>query len=85
MNHESTDLVIMDINLPYLNGFELVKKIRNNDKWKDTKIVILSTMHQEKDIIRGLNTGADEFICKPFQPNELIARVHKIMQTEISK
>ncbi len=77
---EKSDLVIMDVHLPYINGFELVEEIRNHQHWQNTKIVMLTTMHDEKDIIHGLNIGADEFISKPFQPNELIARVRKIMQ-----
>jgi len=79
MNQQKPDLVIMDINLPYINGFELVKEIRTSQNWAGTKVVMLTTLHQEKDIIHGLDVGADEFISKPFQPNELIARVRKVM------
>lgn len=82
---EKTDLVIMDVNLPYINGFDLVKEIRTNEAWKHTKIVMLTSMQQEKDIIYGLNIGADEFISKPFQPFELMARVTKIVQKDSAR
>jgi DNA-binding response OmpR family regulator len=79
-NQQQPDLVIMDVNLPYINGFDLVREIRTNKGWEQTKIVMLTSMHEEKDIVHGLNIGADEFISKPFQPLELMARVAKIVQ-----
>lgn len=82
---ERPDLVIMDVNLPYFNGYELVKEIRSNHEWDNTKILMLTSMHQEKDIVHGLKVGADEFISKPFQPNELIARVQKILHKVVAE
>ncbi|MFB7141335.1 response regulator transcription factor [Gottfriedia sp. NPDC056225] len=66
------DLVILDLMLPEMNGFEICKKIREN---KDIPILIVSAKTEDIDKIRGFGLGADDFIVKPFSPSELIARV----------
>ncbi len=71
---------MMDINLPYVSGFDLVSDIRSRHDWSDVTVVMLTTYHEEKDIIHGFDVGADEYITKPFQPRELMARVRKVMQ-----
>ena len=74
------DLVMMDINLPYVNGFDLVREIRARPDWANVAVVMLTTMHEEKDIVHSFDVGVDEFISKPFQPRELMARVRKILR-----
>ncbi|MEH7515363.1 response regulator transcription factor [Gottfriedia acidiceleris] len=66
------DLIILDLMLPELNGFEICKKIRES---KDIPILIVSAKTEDIDKIRGFGLGADDFIVKPFSPSELIARV----------
>lgn len=66
------DLVILDIGLPVIDGFEICKRIRENKK---IPIVIVSERKDEIDIVRGLGLGADDYVVKPFSPNELVARV----------
>lgn len=66
------DLVILDIGLPVMDGFEICKKIREK---KNIPIVIVSERKDEIDIVRGLGLGADDYVVKPFSPNELVARV----------
>lgn len=66
------DLVILDIGLPVMDGFEICKKIREK---KNIPIVIVSGKKDEIDIVRGLGLGADDYVVKPFSPNELVARV----------
>lgn len=66
------DLVILDIGLPVIDGFEICKKIREK---KNIPIVIVSERRDEIDIVRGLGLGADDYVVKPFSPNELVARV----------
>jgi len=73
------DLVLLDIMLPYIDGFELIKKIRNNPFWKNTPILVLSGCESEKDIVHGLDAGANDYITKPFQPMELIARIKRLL------
>ena len=66
------DLVVLDVMMPYMNGFELTKKIRESMR---IPIIILSAKNQDNDKILGLNLGADDYVSKPFNPLELVARV----------
>ena len=66
------DLAILDVMMPYMNGYELTKKIRESMR---IPIIILSAKNQDNDKILGLNLGADDYVAKPFNPLELVARV----------
>lgn len=70
--NEDIDLVILDIMLPKMNGFDICKKIREK---KDIAIILVTAKKEDIDKIRGLGLGADDYIVKPFSPSELIARV----------
>lgn len=70
---EKIDLALIDIMMPRMNGFELTKKIRANS---NIPIVILSAAHLDSDKILGLNLGADDYLVKPFNPLELVARIN---------
>ena len=69
---EDFDLIILDIMLPDMDGFEICRTIR---KTKDTPIIIVSARTEIIDKVRGLGFGADDYISKPFDPSELVARV----------
>ena len=66
------DMAILDIMMPKMNGFELTRALR---KYSDVPILILSAKSQDNDKILGLNLGADDYIAKPFNPVEIVARV----------
>ena len=68
---EKVDLVITDINMPDINGLELISFIKNNPNYKDTPLFIISTEGSEKDRDKGLSLGADAYLVKPFNPTEL--------------
>ncbi len=68
---EKVDLVITDINMPDINGLELISFIKNNPNYKDTPLFIISTEGSEKDRDKGLSLGADAYLVKPFNPIEL--------------
>lgn len=70
-------LVLLDVMLPYIDGFELVQVIRAQQGWEEVPIVMLTAKHTEKDIVRALDEGANDYVVKPFQPNELLARVRR--------
>ncbi|MBQ8933411.1 MAG: response regulator transcription factor [Lachnospiraceae bacterium] len=71
LDHEY-DLIILDIMLPGIDGFEILKNVR---AVKDTPILMVTAKKEDIDKIRGLGTGADDYITKPFSPSELVARV----------
>jgi two-component system, OmpR family, alkaline phosphatase synthesis response regulator PhoP len=73
--NQKPDLVILDIMMPKLNGFEVYQKIRENSSYKDIPIIFLTAKSGEIDEIKGLELGASDYIQKPISPKKLIARV----------
>jgi DNA-binding response OmpR family regulator len=71
------DLVILDIMLPALDGFEVCRRIR---AWSQTPILMLTARGDEDDRIQGLDLGADDYLVKPFSPRELVSRVRAILR-----
>jgi two-component system alkaline phosphatase synthesis response regulator PhoP len=72
---EKPDLVVLDVLMPKMDGFEVCKKIRSMEDFKNTPVIFLTAKTAEIDEIQGLNLGADDFIQKPISPRKLIARV----------
>lgn len=77
-NEAPPSLVLLDVLLPYADGFELVKAIRARPEWGNTPVLMLSSKGHEKDIARALDAGADDYVVKPFQIDELRARLRRI-------
>ncbi|MGE6754471.1 response regulator transcription factor [Rossellomorea sp. NPDC071047] len=76
--HPPIDIVLLDVMLPGMNGFEACKEIRN---WNPSiGIIMLTAKVQEMDKVHGLMNGADDYIPKPFSPNELIARIEALLR-----
>lgn len=74
------DLILLDVMLPYVNGYELVQLIRARPEYAATPVVMLTAKAQEQDIVRALEAGANDYVVKPFQPNELVARVRRFLK-----
>ncbi len=72
---EPPGLVMLELMLPYVDGFELLQLMRGNPKWRRTPIFVISGKSQEEDIVRAFKLGASDFVVKPFRTNELMARV----------
>jgi two-component system chemotaxis response regulator CheY len=68
---EKVDLIITDINMPDINGLELVSFIRGNDNYRDTPLLIISTEGSERDRAKGMALGANAYLVKPFAPDQL--------------
>jgi two-component system, OmpR family, alkaline phosphatase synthesis response regulator PhoP len=77
---EKPVLILLDIMMPGLSGYEVCDKIRKNPKYKDIKIVMLTAKGQKGDAEEGLKMGADDYIIKPFDPYELIEQVKEIIE-----
>ncbi|WP_027863849.1 response regulator transcription factor [Massilia alkalitolerans] len=78
---ERPDLVLLDVMLPYVDGFELVQLARERSDWAGLPILMLTAKNTERDTVRALDAGANDFVIKPFQPNELLARVRRFLKT----
>ena len=74
-------LVLLDVMLPYHNGFELVTYIRSKEPWHGVPIVMLTADSAERDIVRALDAGASDYVVKPFNPKELMARLRRFLKT----
>jgi two-component system, OmpR family, response regulator len=74
---DNYDLIILDIMLPKINGFDILKSIQDT---KDIPVLMVSARKEEIDKIKGLSLGADDYITKPFSPGELVARVKSHLQ-----
>ncbi len=73
------DLIITDLNMPNLDGFELIKSIRSNDEFKETPIIILSSLAGSDEISKGLECGANSYLVKPFDPKRILYEVAKYL------
>ncbi len=73
------DLVILDLIMPYRDGYEVLRLLREKNETRKIPVIILSAKSREEDIIRGLEAGAEDFMVKPFNALELVARARKIL------
>ncbi|MEX0692659.1 MAG: diguanylate cyclase [Gemmatimonadales bacterium] len=76
LEQETPDLLLLDIMMPRIDGLQLLERIRNDPRWTDMPVLMISSMPPEDATARALGLGADDFIAKPFRVKELIARVH---------
>ncbi len=73
------DLVLLDIMLPAVDGFEVCRRIRENPETRDIRIVLLSALGGQAHITRGMDLGADAYITKPFSNAELLSRIRELL------
>lgn len=79
LTQSTVDLIILDIILPGINGIELCKKIRASG-YKETRILILTALGTTDNVVKGLDGGADDYLCKPFKLKELLARIRALLR-----
>ena len=80
--HPDVSLILLDINMPVMNGIDFIKKVKALEKYSQIPIVMVSTEGKEEDTMRGLALGARGYVKKPFQPSELHALIEKIYPTK---
>lgn len=69
------DLILLDVMMPLMTGFEVLSALKKNEKTKNIPILMVTAQSKEEEVLKGLELGADDYITKPFSPNELAARV----------
>ncbi len=77
---EKPELILLDVTMPKLSGYEVCEKLRNNQSTALIPIIMLTSLTHPKDRITGIKLGADEYICKPFEPYELVARIERMLK-----
>jgi DNA-binding response OmpR family regulator len=78
ITQEDPDMIIADIMMPFTSGLEIVSVIKQDKQRRNVPIIILSSMGQENVVLEAFNLGADDYITKPFSPNELSMRVKRL-------
>lgn len=82
MKEHVPEMVVMDIMMPLVNGYETLKMMKQEKQLKDIKVILLSAKNKTTDIEYGLKLGANDYITKPFSVKKLINRVHELMPAE---
>ena len=77
---QNVDLVLLDWMLPGVSGIEVCRRMRRNSEMRALPIIMLTARGEEADRVRGLDTGADDYVPKPFSPDELIARIRAVLR-----
>jgi DNA-binding response OmpR family regulator len=73
------DLMVLDVMMPKLDGYELTRRVRAEASLRSIPVILLTARSQETDVDRGFEVGADDYLKKPFNPDELVARVRAVL------
>jgi DNA-binding response OmpR family regulator len=73
------DLVILDVMLPKLSGFEVCRRIRADPRWSGLKVLMLTAKGRDQEVEKGLGLGADAYVTKPFSTRDLVARIRALL------
>lgn len=80
VSEKNLDLVILDLMLPGLDGLEVCRRLRADERTRQTPIIMLTAKSEDADVVRGLELGADDYVAKPFSPKVLLARVRALLR-----
>ncbi len=78
---EQPDLVVLDVMMPYMDGFEVLQNLRKNPETRELPVIMLTAKAQDADVFRGWQSGVDCYLTKPFNPMELISFVKRIFKS----
>jgi two-component system alkaline phosphatase synthesis response regulator PhoP/two-component system response regulator VicR len=79
---EHPDLVVLDVMMPFMDGFEVLQSLRKNPATRDLPVIMLTAKAQDADVFRGWQSGVDCYLTKPFNPMELIVFVKRIFKSQ---
>lgn len=78
---EQPDLIVLDVMMPYMDGFEVLQNLKKNQSTRDIPVIMLTAKAQDADVFRGWQSGVDCYLTKPFNPMELTAFVRRIFKS----
>lgn len=81
VQEENPDLVVLDVMMPYMDGFEVLQNLRRNPSTRDIPVIMLTAKAQDADVFRGWQSGVDCYLTKPFNPMELLSFVKRIFDS----
>lgn len=77
---EPPRLIILDIMMPFADGFEVLTQIRARKNWKKIPVIMLTSKSSETSVVRAFEAGADDYVTKPFKPAELMVRMNRLLR-----
>lgn len=80
LNENPFDLILLDVMMPNMNGWDTLKSIRNNEKTKHIPVIMLTALNEEQKMVSGLKIGADDYVVKPFVLPNLLARIEAVLR-----
>ncbi|MFZ5515097.1 MAG: diguanylate cyclase [Candidatus Zhuqueibacterota bacterium] len=80
VEEESPDLILLDIMMPKMNGYQVCRRMKNSDKTRFIPVIMVTALNELEDKLKGIESGADDFLCKPFNKLELLARVKSLLR-----
>lgn len=80
VQQHAPELVLLDVNMPGLNGFEVLRKLRQSDEMKHTRVIMVTARSDEADQYLGAALGADAYLTKPFSPIALLGKVNQLLE-----
>ena len=83
LQNMTPDLILLDVNMPGMNGFDCCRTIRDNPKWQDIPVIFLTAQRESEFIVKGFEAGGNDYVVKPFESRELLARVQ--LQLELKQ
>lgn len=76
---DKPDLILLDVMMPVMDGYEVLRRLKEDENLRSIPVVMLTARAQERDVVKGIDMGAEDYITKPFHPAELLARVKRIL------
>lgn len=82
LDKNKPDLILLDIRMPLRDGFEILREIHTMEDWADIPVVMLTGMEDKRSVMEGIKLGIRDYILKPFDPDDLLERVRRILEPE---
>jgi len=82
MKSQAIDLVLLDVMMPEMNGFEVCRQIKEDQKLRNIPVILITALTAKEDRIRGIEAGAEEFLSKPFDRTEVLARIKMLLKVK---
>ena len=80
IKEDKPDLILLDVMMPVMDGYEVLRRLKEDENLKSIPVIMLTARAQERDVVKGIDLGAEDYITKPFHPAELLARVKRILR-----
>ena len=82
LTESQIDLILLDVMMPDIDGFEVTRRVRQNDKYRLLPIILVTALGETKDRVKGIEAGCDDFISKPVDKTELLARIKSLLKVK---